>query len=125
VSGGSENGEAVRVMKTGVLDFIEKPVQRGQRVASVKPALALSRQQSENASARHAAIAYLKELTRRQKQVMSMVLAGRPSKNIPADLGISQRTVANHRAAIMSRTGVQSLPEMARSAVSTPWAPDS
>ena len=43
-----------------------------------------------------------------------MVLAGHPSKNIAADLGISQRTVENHRAAIMQGMGVKSLPELAR-----------
>jgi len=42
------------------------------------------------------------------------VLAGHPSKNIAADLGISQRTVENHRAGIMQRMGVRSLPELAR-----------
>jgi two-component system CheB/CheR fusion protein len=125
VSGSSEIGEAVRAMKTGVLDFIEKPVERDQLVASVKQALALSRQSGENSVARDAAIAHLKDLTRRQKQVMALVLAGHPSKNIAADLGISQRTVENHRAAIMSRTGVHSLPELARLAVSIQWTPDS
>ena len=53
-------------------------------------------------------------LTARQKEVMDMVLAGHPSKNIAADLGISQRTVENHRAEVMHRMGVRSLPELAR-----------
>ncbi|MCW2318107.1 FixJ family two-component response regulator [Rhodoblastus acidophilus] len=48
---------------------------------------------------------------------MERVLAGAPSKNIAADLGISQRTVENHRAEIMKRTGAKSLPELARLAV--------
>jgi two-component system CheB/CheR fusion protein len=56
-------------------------------------------------------------LTQRQKEIMKMVLAGCPSKNIAADLGISQRTVENHRAAIMKRTGVKSLPALARLAI--------
>jgi DNA-binding CsgD family transcriptional regulator len=56
-------------------------------------------------------------LTRRQKQVLGKVLAGHPSKNIAADLGISRRTVENHRAAIMERTGATSLPALARLAV--------
>jgi len=43
-----------------------------------------------------------------------MVLAGHPSKNIAADLGISQRTVENHRAAVMHKMGAKSLPELAR-----------
>lgn len=56
-------------------------------------------------------------LTPRQQQVMDLVLAGHPSKNIAADLKISQRTVENHRAAIMRRTGATSLPALARMAV--------
>jgi two-component system CheB/CheR fusion protein len=48
---------------------------------------------------------------------MDRVLAGQPSKNIAADLGISQRTVENHRASIMKRTGSESLPALARLAV--------
>jgi len=49
--------------------------------------------------------------------VMERVLAGQPSKNIAADLNISQRTVENHRAAIMKRTGSKSLPALARLAL--------
>ncbi len=56
-------------------------------------------------------------LTLRQHQVLGHVLAGHPSKNIAADLGISQRTVENHRAAIMARTGATSLPALARLAI--------
>jgi two-component system CheB/CheR fusion protein len=48
---------------------------------------------------------------------MDLVLAGHPSKNIAADLGISQRTVENHRASIMKKTGSKSLPALARLAV--------
>ena len=57
------------------------------------------------------------DLTPRQWQVMNLVLAGHPSKNIAADLKISRRTVENHRAAIMQRTGATSLPALARIAV--------
>ena len=46
-----------------------------------------------------------------------MVLAGHPSKNIAADLNISQRTVENHRASIMKRSGCASLPALARLAL--------
>ena len=48
---------------------------------------------------------------------MDLVLAGHPSKNIAADLGISQRTVENHRASIMKATGTKSLPALARLAL--------
>jgi DNA-binding CsgD family transcriptional regulator len=61
-------------------------------------------------------------LTPRQHEIMEMVLAGQPSKNIAADLSISQRTVETHRAAIMEKTGAQSIAELARTALATAWA---
>ena len=54
-------------------------------------------------------------------QIMALVIAGHPSKNIAADLGISQRTVENHRAAIMERTSCKSLPALARLALAAAW----
>jgi DNA-binding CsgD family transcriptional regulator len=63
----------------------------------------------------------LGSLTVRECQIMKLVLSGQPSKNIAADLGISQRTVENHRASIMRRTGSKSLPELARLAIAADW----
>jgi two-component system CheB/CheR fusion protein len=62
--------------------------------------------------------------TRRQHQITDMVLAGHPNKNIAADLGISQRTVENHRASIMKKTGSRSLPALARLALAAACAPE-
>jgi DNA-binding NarL/FixJ family response regulator len=60
-------------------------------------------------------------LTPRERQVMELVFAGYPSKNIAADLGISQRTVENHRASIMRKTGTRSLPALTRLALAASW----
>ena len=60
------------------------------------------------------AVKQLSVLTPRQHQIMDLVLAGKPSKNIATDLGISRRTVENHRAAIMLKTGSKSIPALAR-----------
>jgi DNA-binding CsgD family transcriptional regulator len=74
--------------------------------------------EGETASAmRHQACASVASLTSRQREVLDLVLAGHPSKNIAADLGISQRTVDNHRAAIMRKTGSKSLPALVRTAI--------
>ena len=66
---------------------------------------------------REAAATRLASLTTRQRQIMELVLASHPSKNIAADLGISQRTVENHRAAVMTKTGSHSLPALIRLAL--------
>jgi DNA-binding NarL/FixJ family response regulator len=63
-------------------------------------------------------------LSPRQRQIMELVLAGHPSKNIAADLGISQRTIESHRASIMKKVGAKSLPELARWAVAAAWSDD-
>ena len=60
------------------------------------------------------AAARIAGLTARQREVMEMVLAGLPSKNVAAALGISRRTVENHRAAIMKITGTTCLAALAR-----------
>ena len=66
---------------------------------------------------REAAASCAARLTNRQLQIMDMVVAGKLSKNIAWELGISQRTVENHRAAIMRKTGSKSLPALARFAL--------
>jgi FixJ family two-component response regulator len=53
-------------------------------------------------------------LTNREKQILNLVMAGYPSKNIAADLGVSQRTVENHRAAIMRKTKCRSIAALVR-----------
>jgi DNA-binding CsgD family transcriptional regulator len=67
--------------------------------------------------ARDNAANIMRRLTPRQREIMEMVVAGVPSKNIAADLHISQRTVENHRAAIMKRTCSKNIPELARMAL--------
>ena len=108
---------AVQAMKSGALDFIEKPIAMEDLLASVDMALDHSRDETKLHAWRADAAHLVAGLTHRQHQVMDMVLAGHPSKNIAADLGISQRTVETHRASIMKKTGSKSLPALARMAL--------
>ena len=117
ITGDADVPMAVQAMKAGALDFIEKPIGRAELIASIERALELSQDSSKLLKLRESASAHLAGLTIRQREVMERVLAGQPSKNIAADLGISQRTVENHRASIMKRTGSKSLPELARLAL--------
>jgi two-component system CheB/CheR fusion protein len=114
ITGRGEVGMAVEAMKAGALDFIEKPASGQLILECVRRAIASGQNRAAQDSERDAAAARLATLTGRQSEVMTMVLAGHPSKNIAADLGLSQRTVENHRAEIMRRTGCRSLPELAR-----------
>jgi two-component system CheB/CheR fusion protein len=99
------------------VDFIEKPVGHKELLASVKRALNQTQDTTKLSACRDQAALRIATLTRRQRQILDLVLAGHPSKNIAADLGISQRTVDNHRAAIMKKTGSKSLPALIRTAL--------
>jgi len=117
ITGNSDVAIAVQAMKAGASDFIEKPISREELLASIDRALAHAQDASAAFAERDAACDRLAGLTARQHQVLDMVLAGQPSKNIATDLGISRRTVENHRAVIMRKTGARSLPALARLAL--------
>ncbi|MEJ0047968.1 MAG: chemotaxis protein CheB, partial [Rhodospirillales bacterium] len=121
ITGNSDVAMAVQAMKAGASDFIEKPIGGDELLASIDRALEQARDSSQAYAERENAAGHLAGLTPRQHQVMDMVLAGHPSKNIAADLGISQRTVENHRASIMRKTGSRSLPALARLALAAAW----
>ncbi len=122
-SSSSDVAHAVGAMKAGAADFIEKPLGRSELLQSVCRALHHSRDASERLASDQQAAKNIAALTPRQRQIMDMVLAGQPSKNIASDLGISQRTVENHRAAIMSRTHCKSIPALARAAFAAQHEP--
>ena len=116
ITGKGDIGLAVHAMRSGACDFIEKPVGRSALLASIGRAIDASHELRLSDAGQEDAAAHISGLTKRQREVMDMVLAGHPSKNIAADLGISQRTVENHRAAIMRKMESKSLPELARKA---------
>ena len=117
ITGFADVAVAVAAMKAGASDFIEKPVSADDLVASVERALEQAHDSGKAIAWRDDAAKHIGALTARQREIMDMVLAGHPSKNIAADLNISQRTVENHRASIMKRTGTRSLPALARLAL--------
>jgi len=112
---------AVEAMRAGAEDVMEKPIGTKDLLARIDQALVTSRRNRRRTRGRRVAAGQIARLTPRQQQIMEMVLAGAPSKNIAADLGISQRTVENHRATIMRKTGARSLPELARLALAADW----
>ena len=121
ITGQSDVAMAVQAMKAGASDFIEKPVGRDDLLASISRALDQARDKGKQVIWREDAARNIAALTPRQRQIMTRVVAGEPSKNIAADLAISQRTVENHRASIMRKTGAASLPALARLALAATW----
>ena len=117
VTGQGDIAMAVEAMKAGAAEFLEKPVNKAELLACVRHVLAQNHGAHATEGRRRAAARQIAGLTVRQREVLERVLAGQPSKNIAADLGISQRTVENHRASIMAKTGTKSIPALARLAV--------
>jgi two-component system CheB/CheR fusion protein len=121
ITGNADVSMAVQAMRAGASDFIEKPIGPDELLTSVKQALEQSRDANKLFAWRETATNHIAHLTPRQRQVMELVLAGQPNKIVASDLGISQRTVENHRAAIMKKTGSKSLPALARLALAAAW----
>jgi two-component system CheB/CheR fusion protein len=92
---------------------------RGKRLYGVRTTRLIRQQEllSSLLAQREDAADRVASLTPRQRQIMELVVAGHSSKKIAAALGISQRTVENHRATIMKKTGSKSLPALARVAL--------
>jgi two-component system, chemotaxis family, CheB/CheR fusion protein len=114
ITGKGDVRMAVGAMKAGALDFIEKPARVQELLASIDRASEAMKEISRLTKFQEQALARIATLTSRQRQIMNLVFAGHPSKNIAADLRISQRTVENHRAAIMEKMGVDSIPALIR-----------
>jgi len=121
---GSDIPIAVAAMKAGAMDFLQKPVCGQAAFASIGRALEWSQAVGKADAWHEGATSSMAGLTPRQHQILALVLAGQPSKSIAASLGISQRTVENHRSAIMRKTGARSLPGLTRLALAaSPNAP--
>jgi DNA-binding CsgD family transcriptional regulator len=106
---GNFSYENVDAARSKLAAFLIDLAQAG-RLAANEFALAAS----PSPASRSTAASRVANLTTRQRQILELVLAGHPSKNIAADLGISQRTDDNHRAAIMRKTDSKSLASLFR-----------
>lgn len=106
---------AVRAMRAGASDFLEKPFTAAALIASLRAAAAPA----------DAAPDPLAFLTPREREVLREILAGRSNKEAARVLGLSPRTVEVHRARIMQKVGAQNLPDLVRRTLGTgavaPW----
>ena len=108
---------AVRAMKAGAVDFIEKPFSDEVLLDTVRRAWAVAAAASRQTEAVDETRRRLDTLTARERDVFDLVVAGRANKAIAHDLGISPRTVEIHRARVMDKMQAPSLSALVRMAL--------
>ena len=111
MTGHGEVSIAVRAMKLGAIDFIEKPFEEEVLLASLERAFLLLDERGEKAERKRIAQSRVAVLTARESEVLQGLMAGLPNKMLARQLGISLRTVEMHRANMMERLQVSSLAE--------------
>ena len=117
ITGHGDVSMAVRAMKAGAVDFIEKPFNDQALLDSIRNALDFDEQQRSLQAQRAEIAARLAQLTPREHEVMEMVTDGRSNKEIAAELGVSAKTVEAHRARVMEKMQADSLAELVRMAL--------
>lgn len=117
ISGHGDVPLAVKAMKAGAVDFIEKPCTDDVILACVRRALELSEKAREEEATNDDMAVRLALLTPREREVLDALVGGQPNKVIAYDLGISPRTVEIHRARVMSKMEAKSLSHLVRMAL--------
>ena len=105
---------AIRAMKAGAFDFLEKPFQGQALLERVREALALDARRREAQAIRDQAATHLALLSPREREVLERVVAGQYNKVIAAELGISLSTVEIHRKRVMDKLQAESLSDLIR-----------
>lgn len=120
VSGYADVPMAVRAMKNGAIYFLEKPVSDQILLDLIQQAISQDARQREERKARERVNDRVGSLTPREREVMQFVIAGKTSRQIGSQLGVTQKTVEAHRANIMKKMGVHSVPELVHMSLTRP-----
>jgi two-component system response regulator FixJ len=123
ITGHADVPLAVRAMKAGAVDLIEKPYSADDILRAVRTALARMEGARQQQMVVGAAASRISLLTPREQEVLGLLVDGRANKAIAHALGISPRTVEIHRANVMEKLGCRSLAEAVRLAVAAGFAP--
>ncbi len=114
LTGFAEVRTVVEALKGGAFDFLEKPFSNQQMIERVQQALRFDAERRRKRCEERALAARLALLTQRERDVMRMVTSGKPNKVTADELGLSIKTVEAHRARVMQKLQVQSLPDLVR-----------
>lgn len=122
ITGHGDVPKAVRAMRHGAIDFLEKPFDDQILLDRISDALTASTAALAKQGRRESLERKLGALTEREREVLSLVIAGKTSKAIAADLDISSKTVENHRHNLMAKAGVNSVAQLISWATDAPDA---
>lgn len=111
---------AVRAMKNGVSDFLEKPFAKGELLACIDRALKKNSDCHHKKNASGNTKTLYASLTQREREIMALIAAGKPSKLIAHKIGISTRTVEAHRARVMIKLNAKNTADLVRIHLSIP-----
>lgn len=114
MTGHADVSMAVQAMKSGAVDFIEKPFKDQAMLDAVASAIRQNAEEIDRERIRIEASNALSALSPREQEVARLVAQGQPNKLIATMLGISEKTVHIHRQHVMEKTGVSSAAELAR-----------
>ena len=114
ITGHGDIALAVKAMKAGAADFIEKPFDDEVLLGAIRSALARRAQNTRDQTRVAEIRARLERLTARERDVLDRLVAGKPNKIIARELGISPRTVEVYRANVMTKMQAESLSELVR-----------
>ena len=117
ISGLGDIAMAVTAIKSGALDFIEKPFRGSEIVARLNEAIgAYARRQAEDSASKIASLHFpgREPLTRREREVLEQFASGASNKEAGRHLGISPRTIEDHRANIMRKLGARNATDLIR-----------
>jgi two-component system response regulator FixJ len=119
ITGHGDIAMAVAAMRDGAYDFLEKPYDADQLIASIQNALTAQQKLGLRAEEKQLLLQRMAELSPRQKEVMLLVAEGLSNKQIAAQLGISPRTVENYRAWVMERLDATNIADLVRKVIVT------
>jgi RNA polymerase sigma factor (sigma-70 family) len=114
ITGHGDVPMAVAAMQKGAVDFIQKPFRDQDLLDRIADALKTDQQRRTEREEKAEVSSRIDKLTRRERQVLDLVVTGKPNKVIAYELGVSQRTVEIHRARVMEKMQARSLADLVR-----------